>query len=628
MKKKPNILFILVDELRFPSVFPQGVNDAGEFLEKYMPNVYRLWKRGVKFSNYQTAASACTPARGTILTGLYSQQTWLCCTLTADPTDGPDTDQPHAPILNSAFPTYGKLLRQAGYRTPYIGKWHVSLLDKDVEGLGLEEYGFNGNVYPDPVGYNLQGTVGFPGRGDDPESDDYIPPYRNDKDTADAAVKWLREESQGTAPWCLTVGFVNPHDREFFWGGTEFLKYNTLLTTSPPAFTKYSQSSGNGVPPVRPQDNPCKTVPPLAYREVPLNWESAKDVEDNKPSTQYMYRKFGSCVWGGASDDDTETEFTTTRYPRKEDSSYLEAPFEIGTAPYSYWKRGLDSYTQLMGFVDERVGQVMGAVPKSELDNTVIVFASDHGEYAGAHGFLSGKLASAYKEAYNVPLIVVDPTGRFTAEPEVVRDGLVSSVDFLRMLVSMGYNGRQEWLEEGENAALYGSRHDILPMLKSSAAPGRDYVLLVTDELVPGFMNFNNAPNHIIGYLDKAGKLGTYANWKLRADGESRTDIIEWDSDGFEYEYYDYVRDGQLELINRADDPKVKAMIQALSTQIVPNELRAALPAGALYDAGEKAKNKYLDWATEVETITLEELIQSGNDDQDKSTIHAFGRSF
>jgi hypothetical protein len=49
---RPNILFILVDELRFPSVFPAGVNDVGEFLHRFMPNVHSLWRRGVKFGRH------------------------------------------------------------------------------------------------------------------------------------------------------------------------------------------------------------------------------------------------------------------------------------------------------------------------------------------------------------------------------------------------------------------------------------------------------------------------------------------------------------------------------------------------------------------------------------------------
>jgi uncharacterized sulfatase len=66
---KPNVLFILVDELRWPSVFPLGINSAEEYFKRFMPNLYKhVWKRGVKFSNYHTASCACTPARGTIIT--------------------------------------------------------------------------------------------------------------------------------------------------------------------------------------------------------------------------------------------------------------------------------------------------------------------------------------------------------------------------------------------------------------------------------------------------------------------------------------------------------------------------------------------------------------------------------
>ncbi len=74
----PNILFVICDELRFPTVFPAGINSPGQWFEKFMPNVYELWKRGVKFTGHYTAANACFPARVCLLTGLYAHQTWLC----------------------------------------------------------------------------------------------------------------------------------------------------------------------------------------------------------------------------------------------------------------------------------------------------------------------------------------------------------------------------------------------------------------------------------------------------------------------------------------------------------------------------------------------------------------------
>src|SRR3954463_7153091 len=134
--RQPNILFILVDELRFPSVFPSGISTIDEFLARFMPNTYTLWQKGVKFAGHYTAAVACSPARGTLVTGLYSQQTWLLTTIL----DAPDTQVSIQPVLGREYPTYGKLLRNAGYRTPYIGKWHLSV-PPNVESR-LAAYGF------------------------------------------------------------------------------------------------------------------------------------------------------------------------------------------------------------------------------------------------------------------------------------------------------------------------------------------------------------------------------------------------------------------------------------------------------------------------------------------------------
>ena len=101
--------------MRFPSVFPAGVNTPAEFLRRFMPNLFYLWQHGVKFESYYSAGNACSPARATIATGLYPHQEWLLATRT---TSGPS--------LQTGFPTYGRLLRQFGYQTPYFGKWHLS----------------------------------------------------------------------------------------------------------------------------------------------------------------------------------------------------------------------------------------------------------------------------------------------------------------------------------------------------------------------------------------------------------------------------------------------------------------------------------------------------------------------
>src|SRR5205809_665679 len=69
------------------------------------------------------AGTDCSAARGTFVTGLYAHQTNL---MIVRGTGIAGQTKVEPPPLDPIFPTYGKLLRERGYDTPYIGKWHLS----------------------------------------------------------------------------------------------------------------------------------------------------------------------------------------------------------------------------------------------------------------------------------------------------------------------------------------------------------------------------------------------------------------------------------------------------------------------------------------------------------------------
>ncbi len=573
---KPNILFILVDELRYPTVFPDHIKTPGEFLAKYMPNLHSLWKRGVKFGEYHNAANACTPSRGVMITGLYSQQNWLMTTITSSPLEPPPQ---FMPVLNPNYPTYGKLLQSNGYTTPYVGKWHVSIPSSDTS--TLQSYGFD--YYPtyyDPVGFNLQGTYGEE------------PTFHNDAFTASQAVTWLTEQAPTDKPWCLTVSLVNPHDREFFPAGTEFQTVADLFAgaSNPDGLTQMQAGYGTDVNPPRVNwdDNALKSPPSYGYPTLPPNWESRDDLANNKPSTQVFIHDFQQGVWGGATDDPTQDTATIEQYPT---APVLGLSLGIAKMPYNYWQRGFDSYTQIMQIVDCQIGRVLNALnslPDSVVDNTVIVFASDHGEYSGAHGMLQGKMATVYEEAWHIPLIVVDPSGRFVDDTHVIRNGLTSSVDLFNMLVSIGYQGTNDWMKQGHLAAIYGDRHDMISMLKSSKAPGRPYVLFATDEIVPEYLNFNLSPLHVLGLRTEDSKLGAYAHWVPLTSNFVGT---------VQQEFYDYsTARGKLELDSTPGDARVQGLYENLTQNLIPNELQEPLP-GALGVQQGLSKQAELLWA-------------------------------
>lgn len=575
---KPNILFILVDELRYPTVFPDHIKTPGEFLAKYMPHVHSLWRRGVKFGEYHNAANACTPSRGVMITGLYSQQNWLMTTITSSPLQSQPQRQP---VLNPAYPTYGKLLRSNGYTTPYVGKWHVSIPSSETN--TLQNYGFD--YYPtyyDPVGFNLQGTYGDEDHG-----------FHNDAYSASQAVTWLTEQAPLNKPWCLTVSLINPHDREFFPAGTEFKTVADLFDphspTNPDNLTQMQAGYGTdkNPPAVDWDTNELKSPKSYGYPTLPPNWESRDDLM-NKPSTQVFIHDFQQGVWGGATDDPTRDTASIEQYPNPGPNVNLQ--LGIAKMPFSYWQRGFDSYTQVMQIVDCEIGRVLKALhslPDSVVDNTVVVFASDHGEYCGAHGMLQGKMGTVYEEAWHIPLIVVDPSGRFTDDTHIIRNGLTSAVDLFNMLVSIGYRGTNDWMKQDNLAAIYGDRHDMVSMLKSSTAPGRRYVLFATDEIVFDYLNFNKAPLHVLGLRLEDSKLGAYAHWApLTSQILPRV----------QKEFYDYsTARGQLELDSTPGDPRVKALYANLIQNLVPNELQERLP-GTLGVQQQLSKRAELIW--------------------------------
>jgi uncharacterized sulfatase len=188
---------------------------------------------------------------------------------------------------------------------------------------------------------------------------------------------------------------------------------------------------------------------------------------------------------------------------------------------------------------------------------------------------VSGKIGTVYEEATRIPLIVMDPSGRFTDDTNVIRTGLCSSVDLLNMFVTIGHKGDTTWLTQAPYNQIYNNRHDMYSMLKSRWAPGRSYLLFATDEIVPNYFDFNRSPTNIIALRTEDNKTGVYSDWlplTTRIDPAT-----------VQLEFYDYsTKNGQLELISDPDDPQAKKDYNALVTNFIPNELAAPLPGSPL----------------------------------------------
>ena len=105
---KPNIILILADDMGYGDIGPFGST------KNRTPNLDRMAREGMRFTSFY-AAPVCTPSRAQILTGCYAKRVSL-----------PNVLSPAAPVgLSSHEHTIAELLKEQGYATMAIGKWHV-----------------------------------------------------------------------------------------------------------------------------------------------------------------------------------------------------------------------------------------------------------------------------------------------------------------------------------------------------------------------------------------------------------------------------------------------------------------------------------------------------------------------
>lgn len=110
--EKPNIIFVLFDDLGYGQ--PTCYRDASEFKT---PNIDRLAKEGMRFTDAHSASSVCTPTRYGVLTGRYPSRIGQYGVLTTF----------SSPIIPKTRLTVPALLKQHGYDTACIGKWHLGM---------------------------------------------------------------------------------------------------------------------------------------------------------------------------------------------------------------------------------------------------------------------------------------------------------------------------------------------------------------------------------------------------------------------------------------------------------------------------------------------------------------------
>jgi arylsulfatase A-like enzyme len=362
MTAQPNILFIVSDQERQRDWLPAGVD---------LPNRQRLIDRGLEFTQHYTHSSPCSPSRATLMTGQYVMQHRVDHNVIA----------PSHRELDPSIPTLGHVMRRRGYRSSYIGKWHLSqAFQPDMDAYGYSDWNGNDRAF-----------MGWAGTGCE-----YDPPI------ADQAVAWLSEHANDTQPWFCTVALVNPHD--VMWFPIDQPEYQA-------AHPKEVARTRRLLEFVKWKEGEVLPAFPFEYEEwfdtLPANFD---DDLHTKPEVhrQWLYDQ-QHAHYGYIDPSDTKA-----------------------------WLRHLDYYVKLHQLGDESLGRILAALDATgRADDTVIVFTSDHGDMCGSHG-LRSKGPFNYQEIMHIPLYVTVP-GQTTAGSKT--DALTSSVDLASTIAAVGGAG-------------------------------------------------------------------------------------------------------------------------------------------------------------------------------------------
>ncbi|WP_119078816.1 arylsulfatase [Chitinophaga alhagiae] len=113
-QQKPNIVFILADDLGYGDIGPYGQQKIKT------PNLDRLAQQGMCFTSFYSGTSVCAPSRSSLLTGLHTGHTYI----RGNKEIQPEGQEPLADSVQS----YARMLQQAGYATGAFGKWGLGMV--------------------------------------------------------------------------------------------------------------------------------------------------------------------------------------------------------------------------------------------------------------------------------------------------------------------------------------------------------------------------------------------------------------------------------------------------------------------------------------------------------------------
>ncbi len=375
---RPNIVFIFSDDHA-----TQAISAYGFEIGKYAPTPHldRLADQGIRFDRCVVTNSICGPSRATILTGKYSHLNGFYMN--------------EATQFDGSQVTFPKLLRESGYQTSLIGKWHLA---SEPTGFDHWEVLPGQGLYYRPEFITPEGMI---------TEDGYVTDVVTDK-----AIEWIDTERNPDKPFMLMVQHKAPH-REWsppthlldLFDDIEFPEPETLFDT----YEGRTSAAHH-------QD---MTI------SVTMDFDRDLKVNADQPGTTLYQRVISRLTPEERKIWEAEIRSRTEEY---------NDPDLKGVALVKWkYQQYIKDYLRCIRSLDDNIGRLVEHLDKTGLsENTVVIYASDQGFYLGEHGWFDKRFM--YDESYRTPFIVKWPG---TIKPGSVNKHIVSNLDFAQTFLDI-----------------------------------------------------------------------------------------------------------------------------------------------------------------------------------------------
>jgi arylsulfatase A-like enzyme len=379
-KGRPNIIFIMSDDHAYQAI------SAYDNRLIQTPNIDRIAKRGMLFTQASVTNSICAPSRATILTGKHSH------------INGKVDNHFPFDTTNITFP---QILQQAGYQTAMFGKLHFGNNPK-----GFDHF----KILPD------QGAYYNPDFITKDNGNIKVQGYVTDIIT-DMTLDWLNKERKKDQPFLLMYLHKAPH-RSWLMAERHLEEYTSK--TFPEPETLFDDYTGRTSPAPEAEMNILNHMAWAGDNKVfPTVMDELGIPEIGMDKRRYEYEM-------GRFNPSQAENFKKT-YSRINDDFKRRYP-TMSDKDKMKWKyqRYMQDYLGTIKAVDENVGRLLDYLEANNLmENTIIVYTSDQGFYLGEHGWFDKRFV--YDESFKTPLLIAWP-GK--TKPGSRSDELVQNLDF------------------------------------------------------------------------------------------------------------------------------------------------------------------------------------------------------